>query len=101
MIFDRMLDTHGQLLYPVSDDPHSPWLADFFGNVMIVNGRILPYLQVAAAQVSLPDSQCIELTPLPFAAGGRVTDDANRHGPGLLPAPVELKRLAIAHGRTS
>ena len=46
VIFDRMLDTHGQLWYPVSDDPRSPWVADFFGNVMMVNGKILPYLQV-------------------------------------------------------
>jgi len=43
VIFDRMLDTHGQLLYPVSDNPQAPWLADFFENVMMVNGRATPF----------------------------------------------------------
>jgi len=43
VIFDRMLDTHGQLLYPVSDSPQAPWLADLFGNVMMVNGRATPF----------------------------------------------------------
>ena len=45
---DRMLTTDGQLWYPnVGDNPEHPiWVPEFFGNVMLVNGKAWPYLEV-------------------------------------------------------
>jgi spore coat protein A len=96
VIFDRMLDTHGQLLYPVSDNPRSPWVADFFDNIMLVNGMILPYLEVEPRRYRFrilngPNSRLYHLllnNGLPLMQIG--TDQ------GLLPAPVEVTRLALA-----
>jgi spore coat protein A, manganese oxidase len=96
VIFDRMLDTHGQLFYPVSDNPRSPWVADFFGNIMLVNGKILPYLEVEPRRYRFrilngSNSRLYHLllnNGLPMMQIG--TDQ------GLLPAPVEVTRLAIA-----
>ncbi len=48
VIQDRMFTTDGQLWYPnVGDNPEHPiWTPEFFGNVILVNGKAWPYLQV-------------------------------------------------------
>ena len=46
MICDRLLRTDGQLDYPVSDMPEPPWVPEVFGNALLVNGKLLPYLDV-------------------------------------------------------
>lgn len=47
-IQDRMFDTNGQLYFPsVGINPEHPyWLPEFIGNVMLVNGKTWPYLNV-------------------------------------------------------
>jgi spore coat protein A, manganese oxidase len=96
VIFDRMLDTRGQLLYPVSGDPNSPWIADFFGNIMMVNGRILPYLEVKPRKYRfrILNGSNSRLYHLLLANGLPMVQIGTDQG--LLPAPVELERLAIA-----
>lgn len=46
VIFDRFLRQDGQLYYPVSQRPESPWVAECFGNAFLVNGKLLPFLDV-------------------------------------------------------
>jgi spore coat protein A len=51
LIQDRIFDTDGALLYPSrfpADAPGQPgpWLPEFFGNIILVNGKIWPYLEV-------------------------------------------------------
>jgi spore coat protein A len=54
---DRQFDTTGQLLFPdgypggLNGDPPNPdihpfWIPEFFGDVMVVNGKAWPYLEV-------------------------------------------------------
>jgi spore coat protein A, manganese oxidase len=46
---DRLFDTSGQLYFPaVSDNPaeHPFWVPEFFGDHMLVNGKVWPYLDV-------------------------------------------------------
>jgi spore coat protein A len=43
---DRFLRKNGQLDYPVSGKADAPWVAEVFGNVMTVNGKMTPYLEV-------------------------------------------------------
>lgn len=45
---DRMFTADGQLWYPnVGDNPEHPvWTPEFFGDVMLVNGKAWPYLEV-------------------------------------------------------
>jgi spore coat protein A, manganese oxidase len=96
VIFDRMLDIHGQLLYPVSDNPRAPWVADFFGNVVMVNGRIRPYLQVEPRKYRfrILNGSNSRLYQLLLANGTPIMQIGSDQG--LLTAPVELKQLAIA-----
>ena len=96
VFYDRIFDLEGQLNYPVSGNPKSPWIPEVFGDANLVNGKLLPYLEVEPRKyrfralngangrfyhLSLSNGQ-------PFHQIG--TDQ------GLLPAPVELKRLTLA-----
>lgn len=45
-IYDRTVDRKGQLVYPVSDNPKTPWVPEFSGDVVVINGKIFPYLEV-------------------------------------------------------
>jgi spore coat protein A, manganese oxidase len=46
VLFDRFLTREGQLFYPVSPDPDAPWVPEFSGNALLVNGKLLPYVDV-------------------------------------------------------
>ena len=95
VIYDRTFDENGQLDYPVSGIANAPWVPEFRGNTVLVNGKIFPYLEVeprkyrfrilngantSAFTLSLSTGQ-----PL-FQIGTDL---------GLLPAPVELKSLNL------
>jgi spore coat protein A len=43
---DRLLTADAQLYYPVSGNTEAPWVSEVFGNAMLVNGALLPYLDV-------------------------------------------------------
>jgi spore coat protein A, manganese oxidase len=45
-IYDRTVDRNGQLAYPVSGNPKSPWVPEFSGDAIVVNGKIFPYFEV-------------------------------------------------------
>ena len=46
VLADRLFTEEGQLYYPVSNDKDSPWIPEFFGNAVLVNGKLLPFLEV-------------------------------------------------------
>ena len=95
---DRSFDTMHQLYYPVSPDPDSPWIPDLFCDAVLVNGKLFPYLEVQARKYRFR---------LLNASNGRMFHLALSNGQefvqigtdlGLLPAPVNLKRLTVAPG---
>jgi spore coat protein A len=97
-IYDRSFDIEGQLYYPVSPDPESPWVPEVFGDAILVNGKLFPYLEVEPRKYRFRVLN---------AANGRFFHLALSNGQefqqigtdlGLLPAPVALKSLAIAPG---
>jgi len=45
-IFDRNFTADGQLYYPDSGDPDHPWVSEFAGDAILLNGKIRPYLEV-------------------------------------------------------
>jgi len=99
VLMDRMIGEDGQLYYPVSQLPDSPWVPEYFGDCTLVNGKILPYIDVEPRKyrfrilnasngrfyfLNLPDKS---------AAFHQIGSDQ-----GLLASPVEVKRLALAPG---
>jgi spore coat protein A len=98
VLYDRMFDPDGQLNYPVSQYPELPWIPEFFGNAVLVNGKLLPYLELEARKYRFRVLN---------AANGRFFHLSLSDGPeiyqigsdqGLLPAPVALKQLSLAPG---
>ena len=46
VLTDRMIRADGQLYYPVSQLADAPWLPEYFGDAVLINGKLLPYLEV-------------------------------------------------------
>jgi spore coat protein A len=95
-LFDRLLTPAGQLYYPVSDKPDSPWVPEVFGDAILVNGKLFPYLDVEPRRyrfrvLNASNGRFYRLmfhNALEFRQIG--TDQ------GLLPAPVPLKSVLLA-----
>jgi spore coat protein A, manganese oxidase len=50
VVQDRQFNPDGSLLYPVGPaSMHGPWIGEYFGDVMLVNGKIWPNLTVEPA----------------------------------------------------
>jgi spore coat protein A len=96
VLFDRMLRTDGQLYYPVSQRPESPWVPECFGNLLLVNGKVLPYLDVEPRKyrfriLNAANGRFYRLSFANGLAFHQIGTDQ-----GLMAAPVELKQLILA-----
>jgi spore coat protein A len=98
VIYDRSVRRDGSLDYPVSGMPDMPWVPEAFGEAMLVNGKMFPYLEVE------PRNYRFRLLN---AANGRFFHLSVSNGlkffqigtdQGFMPAPVELDSLVIAPG---
>jgi spore coat protein A, manganese oxidase len=96
LIADRLLRKDGQLVYPVSEHPDRPWVPEVFGNAILVNGKLLPYLDVEPRRYRLR---------IMNGSNGRfyrlsLSDKGEMHvignDQGLLCAPVAIKRVPLA-----
>ncbi len=98
VVFDRMFGRDGQLYYPVSDDGKSPWMPEFFGNAILVNGKLLPFLEVEPRKYRLRFLNAANARFFHFSIGGDVGLAQIGCDQGLLSAPVALKHLSLAPG---
>lgn len=96
VLCDRLLRTDGQLEYPVSGIPGAPWVPEVFGNAVLINGKLLPYLDVEPRPYRLRvlNGSNSNFYRLSFAEG----PDFHAIGSdqGLLETPVALHRLQLA-----
>jgi spore coat protein A len=97
-LYDRLLTKDGQLFYPVSPDPKSPWIPEIFGNAILVNGKLFPYLDVEARRyrfriLNASNARFYHLSLANDAPFHQIGTDQ-----GLLAAPVPLTSLEIAPG---
>ena len=98
VISDRLFTPEGQLFYPISGKPNSPWMPEVFGDAILVNGKLFPYLNVAARKYRFRvlNASNGRFYHLSFANGASFSQIGTDQG--LLPAPVSLKTLMIAPG---
>lgn len=114
VIQDRFLNPDGSLLYPVQvpgdPDPRVPpvWIPEFFGDTVLVNGKVWPYLAVEPRKyrfriLNASNARFYRLTLQPSGDDGRRI--ASKSAPvfqqigsdgGFLPSPVALTELLIA-----
>jgi spore coat protein A, manganese oxidase len=53
ILCDRAFDQGGQLNYPTSAKPGITWVPEFFGDGMLVNGKLSPFAEIKAAAYRL------------------------------------------------
>jgi spore coat protein A, manganese oxidase len=96
VLCDRFFDADGQLHYPSSGDPASPWVDEVLGDAHLVNGKLFPYLVVEPGRYRLR---------VVNAANGRVYYLSLSNGmpfqqigsdQGLLAAPVATTTVTLA-----
>jgi spore coat protein A, manganese oxidase len=118
VLYDRVFDLESQLNYPVSGDEKSPWVPEVFGDAVVVNGKIYPYLDVEPRKYRFrvlngangrffhltlsPEKMSAEKTasgknPVIPILGGRSFHQIGSDQ-GLLSAPTSLKLLSIGPG---
>jgi spore coat protein A len=112
MLQDRQFQADGTLLYPTAvDGTHPVWVQEFFGDVICVNGKATPYLDVEPRKyrfrfLNASNSRFYHLRLAPADASGKVLDKSGSvpafhqigTDGGLLPRPVRLHYLLIAPG---
>ena len=98
VLMDRMFGTDGQLYYPVSQLAGSPWVPEYMGNATLVNGKLLPFLDVQPRKYRfrILNASNARFYFLSLDGGGTMQQIGTDQG--LLGAPVPLTRLALAPG---
>jgi spore coat protein A, manganese oxidase len=117
VLYDRIFDKDSQLNYPVDPDSKDPWVPEVFGDAILVNGKIYPYLEVEPRKyrfrvLNPANGRFFHLT----LSGGHASEEKNPgaqpspgqpSGPsfeqigtdqGLLPAAIPLQLVQIAPG---
>ena len=95
VLYDRTLDRDGQLLYPVSATPGAPFVSEFYGNAIVCNGKIFPYLEVQPRRyrfrlVNVANGRFFHLSLTGNRPFHQIASDL-----GLLQSPVELRSLVL------
>lgn len=96
LLADRFLRKDGQLDYPVSGIPGAPWVPEVFGNAVLVNGKLLPYLEVEPRKYRLRIVNGSNGRFYRLSLGDNFGFHMTGSDQGLLAAPVELQRLELA-----
>jgi spore coat protein A len=98
IVFDRMFGKDGKLYYPVSDDPNSPWIPEFFGDAILINGKLKPFHDVEPRRYRLRVINAANGRFFHFSLSDGLTFTQIGSDQGLLAAPVEQKFLSLAPG---
>ncbi len=96
VLFDRLFDQEGQLQYPTSGMPESPWVPEVFGDALLVNGKLYPYFEVEPRRYRLRivNASNSRFYYLSLSTGQRLVQIGTDQG--LLPAPAPLETLTLA-----
>jgi len=95
LIYDRSFDPEGQLYYPNPPD-EGAWAQEFLGDAMVVNGKVQPYHEVEARKYRLRIANTANSRFFSLAFSNRQSFQVIGSDQGLLPAPVEMKRLVLS-----
>ena len=98
ILYDRMLTPEGELLYPQSGDPDHPWVPEFVGDALCVNGKIRPWVDVEPTlyRLRVLNAANSRFYMLNFS-GNRMYQQIGSDQ-GLLSAPVKQTTLTLAPG---
>lgn len=95
VIQDRLFREDGKFLYPVSDIEGVTWIGEYFGNVMLVNGKVWPYAEVEPRLYRLRILNGCNSRILNLDLAGAQMWQIGAEG-GLFDVPVPMKQLVLA-----
>jgi spore coat protein A len=95
VVQDRQFRPDGTFLYPTSDIEGVTWIGEYFGNVMLVNGKVWPYLDVEPRMYRLRILNGCNARILNLDVGGVTFWQIGAEG-GLFDVPVAVNQLVLA-----
>jgi spore coat protein A len=95
-ICDRFFYADGGLHYPDSGDPTAPWVSEIYGDVILANGTIFPYLEVEPRLYRIRLLNSSNSRAYRFSLSNGHSFHQIGTDQGLLSAPVELKELMLS-----
>jgi spore coat protein A len=95
VIQDRQFNDDGTFLYPRSEFEGAPWIGEYFGDVMLVNGKVWPFLQVEPRMYRLRVLNGCNSRILGLDIGGATFWQIGAEG-GLFDIPVAMQRMVLA-----
>jgi spore coat protein A len=95
-LYDRNFTADGQLFYPTSADPDHPWVPEFEGDAVLLNGKIRPFFNVEPRLyrfrlLNAANSRFFQLSLSNHHVFQQIGTDQ-----GLLTAPVPTQHLLLA-----
>jgi spore coat protein A len=92
---DRQFSPDGTFFYPVSTIPGATWIGEYFGDVMLVNGKVWPFLEVEPRLYRFRILNACNARIMNVGIGGvdvwQIGGDS-----GLFDVPVPVKQLVLA-----
>ena len=95
VVQDRQFNPDGTFLYPTSDIPGATWIGEYFGDVMLVNGKVWPFLEVEPRMYRLRILNGCNARILDLDIGGPRFWQIGAEG-GMWDKPVPVKELVLA-----
>jgi spore coat protein A, manganese oxidase len=95
VIQDRQFNSDGTFLYPTSDIAGVTWIGEYFGDVMLVNGKVWPYLDVEPRMYRFRILNGCNARILDLHMGGAKCWQIGAEG-GMWDQPVQLKHMVLA-----
>ncbi len=95
VIQDRMFNADGTLLYPTSDIAGVTWIGEYFGDVMLVNGKAWPYLDLEPRLYRVRILNACNARILSLDIGGARCWQIGADS-GLFDMPVPVGRIVLA-----
>jgi spore coat protein A len=95
VIQDRQFNPDGTFRYPTSDIPGVTWIGEYFGDTMLVNGKVWPYLNVEPRLYRFRFLNGCNARILSLGLGGVPMWQIGAEG-GLWDKPVAVRDLVLA-----
>ena len=96
VLSDRLFDAGAQLIYPTSGNPDAPWVTEFHGDALLVNGKLFPYLEVEPRPYRFRVVNASNSRVYYLSLTGRRPFHQIGSDQGLLPAPVPMQSVSVS-----
>jgi len=105
IIFDRSFQPDGQIYYPVSGKTGAPWVSEYYGSAILVNGKIFPFHEVEPRKYRLRLLNSsngtfykLSFSPEPSVLSPAIAFHQIGSEQGFLTAPARMNLLILGPG---